>query len=132
MKKILIIEDNYMMRMFLINYLGRSYDVTAVESPHRALPLQDRGEQFDLIISDYYPEDKGESIAFQLLTSQIDHEETSLFVLTDHDKSEQRISALSNGARDTLSKPFNPQELRLRVSSVLNENNQFTGLRTVA
>ena len=132
MKKILIIEDNSMMRMFLSNYLGRHYQVEVVESPSAALELCERGSYFDLIISDYYNQGSEEIQAIQALNLQVNWRGTSLFMLTDEDKSEQRIAALSIGARDTLSKPFNPKELNLRVGSLLDQTNQFTDLRTVA
>ena len=38
-------------------------------------------------------------------------------VLTDQDKSDQRIETLKLGAKDSVSKPFNPVELQLRIMS---------------
>lgn len=132
MKKILIIEDNYMMRVFLLNYLGKTYDVKAVENPSEALKISTNGEYFDMIVSDYQSKNTEEEASLQALNMQLSWNGTSLFVLTDEDKSDQRINALTTGAKDTLSKPFNPQELNLRINTLLNQANQFTGLRTVA
>lgn len=132
MKKILIIEDNSMMRMFLTNYLGRHYDVEAVESPSKAAQLCGNGKLYDLIITDFYKQGSEEIQTIQALNLQTNWRGTSLFMLTDEDKSEQRITALSIGAKDTLSKPFNPKELDLRISSLIDQSNQFTDLRTVA
>lgn len=132
MKKILIIEDNYMMRVFLLNYLGKTYDVKAVESPSEALILSAKGVNFHMVISDYQISNSEEEASLYALNMQLSWQGTSLFVLTDEDKSDQRINALSAGAKDTLSKPFNPQELNLRINTMLDQENQFTGLRTVA
>lgn len=132
MKKILIIEDNYMMRVFLLNYLSKTYDVKAVENPSEALELSAQGAHFDMIVSDYQISNSEEEAALHALNMQLSWKGTSLFVLTDEDKSDQRINALSTGAKDTLSKPFNPQELNLRINTMLDQANQFTGLRTVA
>ncbi|MFY0594633.1 response regulator [Roseivirga sp.] len=132
MKKILIVEDNYMMRVFLLNYLGKTYDVAAVETPSEALALASQGQQFDLVLSDYQKEHSEESEVLNALNLQLAWSSTSLFILTDEDKSDQRINALNTGAKDTLSKPFNPKELNLRINSLLDQSNLFTGLRTVA
>ncbi len=132
MKKILIIENNYMMRMFLINYLGKSYDVTAVETPSESIALMVNGARFDLVVCDYYSENDAQYTDLQALHLHLNWESGSLFILTDKDKSEQRINALQNGAKDTLSKPFNPKELTVRISTLLNKSAQFSGLRTVA
>ena len=132
MKKILIIEDNYMMRVFLLNYLSKTYDVKAVENPSEAFKLSATGEHFDMIVSDYQKGNSEEEAALQALNMQLSWKGTSLFVLTDEDKSDQRINALTTGAKDTLSKPFNPQELNLRINTMLDQANQFTSLRTVA
>jgi DNA-binding NtrC family response regulator len=59
MDKILVIEDNLMMRLFLINYLGNDHDVSAVESPSEALVWLASNSAW-LIISDYHKKDSTE------------------------------------------------------------------------
>ncbi|OEK04557.1 response regulator [Roseivirga misakiensis] len=132
MRKILIVEDNYMMRVFLLNYLGKTHEVKAVETPTEAQALITQGQHFDLILCDYQEENTEACQILNTLNLQMAWSGTSLFILTDEDKSDQRINALQTGAKDTLSKPFNPKELTLRINSLLNQTNQFTGLRTVA
>lgn len=133
MKKILIIEDNSMMRMFLSNYLGKNYLVKAVESPSEAIKLLSESDShFDMVITDYIQQNSEEVQAIQALNLQLKWKSIPLFMLTDEDKSEQRIAAFSLGANETLSKPFNPKELNLRISLILDQHHEFKGLRTVA
>ncbi len=63
---------------------------------------------------------------------QIKWRNIPLFMLTDQDKSSERIDAFSLGAKDTLSKPFNPKELVLRIDSILNISSSMAEIRTVA
>lgn len=132
MKKILIIEDNDMMRLFLQNYLGKVYAVKTVSTPSQAMVYCEQNSLPDLVISDYQEKHSEESEILKALNMQLQWRNTPLFILTDEDKSVQRMNALSTGARDTMSKPFNPKELNLRVDCLLNQLPQTQVLRTVA
>lgn len=57
---------------------------------------------------------------------------TPWIVLTEQDKSDQRIKAFSWGAKDCVSKPFNPVELKLRIQSHLSYYTFSQGMVSVA
>lgn len=119
MDKVLVIEDNKMMRLFLYNYLGNDHDVSAVESPSEALVWLESNTA-SLIISDYHKKDSIGFNQLQKIKSLSAWTNVPMIMLTDNDKSEQRINALEFGVADCLSKPFNPVELNLRVNSIKN------------
>ncbi len=132
MKKILVIDDNAMMRMFLENYLGKTYEVVAVETPTEALKLHDAGLVPQMILADYHAKSSPEVTALNALSRQNNWADSPLFILTDDDKSEQRIDAFTLGAKDTMSKPFNPKELNMRMESMMGAVPATTTLRKVA
>ncbi|MCE7995575.1 MAG: response regulator transcription factor [Roseivirga sp.] len=132
MKKVLIIEDNVMMRLFLSNYLGNSYEVTAVESPQQAQGFIGRAEEFSLVLSDYYAPASEEHIALKRVQTAMAWQGVPMVILTDEHKSEQRIAAFQFGAQDCVSKPFNPLELSLRLKSIVIKNDIKAVYRPVA
>lgn len=108
-----------MMRLFLINYLDKNFDVTAVESPSEALELLEKRMRPDAVISNFYGSKNLERKPFLELISELEERSIPLLVLTDQDKSDQRIETLKLGAKDSISKPFNPVELQLRILSAI-------------
>jgi DNA-binding response OmpR family regulator len=121
MDKILVIEDNLMMRLFLINYLGNDHDVSAVESPSEALVWLASNSAW-LIISDYHKKDSTEFNQLKKVKSLFSWTIVPMIMLTDNDKSDQRIDALEFGVADSMSKPFNPVELNLRVHAIQKQS----------
>lgn len=111
-----------MMRLFLINYLDKNFDVTAVDSPSEAKALLDKKYMPDAVISNFYNNSHLEREAFTSLLDQLETQKIPSLVLTDEDKSDQRIETLKLGAKDSMSKPFNPVELQLRLLSAMGHN----------
>lgn len=132
MEKVLIIEDNAMMRMFLSNYLSRSYEVTAVESPQQAQGIVNSQEEFSLVLSDYYRSDSEEFKVLQSIQTAMTWQGVPMVILTDEHKSEQRIAAFELGAKDCVSKPFNPIELSLRLKGLMAQKEMKMVYRPVA
>jgi len=122
MKTILLIEDHELMRLFLVNYLNSEYEVISVATIKEANAWI-KYQHADLILADF-PKNE-DSLEMNVLQDQIQGSLTNLVVITDQDKSEQRIKALQWGAKDCLSKPFNPVELKLRIKSQLPVNLLF-------
>jgi len=117
MKTILLIEDNEMMRMFLTHYLGKEYEVNSVKNPQEATDWL-KFNSVDLIVSDF-PTNPILAVQIRDLRNVSDSKRIPIVMLTDQDKSEQRIQAFHWGVKDCISKPFNPIELKLRVQSHL-------------
>ncbi|GAB5525480.1 MAG: response regulator [Roseivirga sp.] len=132
MEKVLIIEDNAMMRMFLSNYLSRNYEVIAVESPQQAQDVMNSQEAFSLVLSDYYAPGTEEHKVLQTVQTAMTWLGVPMVILTDEHKSEQRIAAFELGAKDCVSKPFNPIELSLRLKGLVAQKEMKMVYRPVA
>ena len=132
MEKLLIIEDHPMMRLFLSNYFSKTYDITAVASPEEALGLMNNNDHFSLILADFQTPGSQNAATLQSLKQSAAFQGTPLVVLTDEHKSLQRIQALDLGADDSLSKPFNPVELNMRINHLIKLNQSPAVYRPVA
>jgi signal transduction histidine kinase/DNA-binding response OmpR family regulator len=112
--RILVVEDNSDLRKFIIDSLGKeSQFLEAADGKEGLRTAFD--ETPDLIISDVMmPEMDGITMTGKLKkdtrTSHI-----PLILLTAKTSDESKLSGLSTGADDYLTKPFNKQELLLKV-----------------
>ena len=133
MKRLLLIEDNHMMAMFLANYFTNSFSISIAKSPSEALELIEEGHvNFDLALVDYKSEEHKEYNHLKSLSEKLKWLQTPVIMLTDEDKSEQRLNAFQLGVKDTLSKPFNPEELNLRAKTIMATTVPSGSLRQVA
>lgn len=84
-RKILLVDDSPFFRNMLCPVLTvAGYDVVAVESPIRALELSERGDKFDLIISDIeMPEMNGFDFATKVRSSK-EWQNTPMVAMTSH------------------------------------------------
>lgn len=117
--QVFIVDDNEMMREFLTSYLGTEYSVTSFDSAEEVLKVLTPGFQPDLIIADYSMEGlDGLELLKNLKTSGYYQGIPVLFV-SGQQKSDTRIQCLEEGAEDFITKPFNPQELALKVKRII-------------
>ncbi|MEM1105598.1 MAG: response regulator [Pseudomonadota bacterium] len=113
---ILIVDDDDRIRDLLKRYLVREgYGVTAVgDAPSARRMLQKLA--FDLAIFDIMmPGEDGLS----LLSAVREEIATPVILLTARGDPDDRIEGLRRGADDYLAKPFEPEELALRIAAIL-------------
>jgi two-component system, OmpR family, phosphate regulon response regulator OmpR len=113
---ILVVDDDDRLRDLLKRYLTRQgHDVTTArdaDSARRFLETM----AFDLIVLDVMmPGEDGLS----LLSGIRPLIKTPVIMLTARGQAEDRIDGLRRGADDYLPKPFEPEELALRIASIL-------------
>jgi two-component system alkaline phosphatase synthesis response regulator PhoP len=83
------------------------------------------GQHFDLLLLDVMlPEVDGFSITEQV---RLSNHEVPILILTAKDMAQDRIAGLKRGADDYLTKPFNLEELLLRVSNLLRRSQRVKG-----
>lgn len=121
-----------MMRLFLASYFSKNYEVTTAETPAQANKIIEDGADFALIMADYQPKETTARAEFNLFHLKMKARNIPVVILTDNDKSDQRIDSLSLGIEDCLSKPFNPIELSMRVEQLAIKDNYRIQYRTVA
>jgi two-component system, OmpR family, phosphate regulon response regulator OmpR len=114
---ILIVDDDARIRELLRAYLAdHGYLVSLAASASEASERL-RGIQFDVIVLDVMmPGEDGISFANRL---RADGALTPILMLSALAEPRDRIAGLSSGVDDYLSKPFEPQELLLRLKSLL-------------
>jgi two-component system phosphate regulon response regulator OmpR len=113
---ILVVDDDDRLRDLLRRYLSREgHDVTvAKDAPQARRFLQTM--TFDLMVLDVMmPGEDGLSL-LKGLREEID---TPVIMLTARGQPSERIEGLKLGADDYLAKPFEPEELVLRIGSIL-------------
>lgn len=117
---ILLVEDEENLHEALkLNLELEGYEVTSAFDGAAALKAFDNA-YFDLIILDVMlPVMDGIQVAE---TIRIRNNETPILMLSARNSSADRVMGLKKGADDYLSKPFNLEELLLRVSKLINKN----------
>ena len=119
MSSILVVDDNQMMCEFLKNLLSSDYRVETSNDCKEAMTIIDGAIPPNLILLDYSL-DTGNCINFlKFLTTSEFHKHIPVLVLSGKQESEYRISCLQEGAKDYLTKPFNPIELKLRIKNLI-------------
>ena len=113
---LLVVDDDARLRDLLRRFLSeRGYVVTAVADAAEArahLSLMD----FDLLVVDVMmPGEDGVSLTRSIRETS----DVPVLMLTARDEPEDRITGLSGGADDYLTKPFDPRELLLRINAIL-------------
>lgn len=114
---ILAVDDDDRLRDLLKRYLTREgHDVTTAKDAASARKLM-ATMTFDLVILDVMmPGEDGLSLLKSVREKKSD---TPVILLTARSLPAERIEGLKIGADDYLSKPFEPEELALRISSIL-------------
>lgn len=120
---ILLVEDEENLHEALkLNLELDGYAVTSALDGAAALNAVD-AEYFDLIILDVMlPEMDGIHVTE---TIRISNNEVPILILSAKNSSADRVLGLKKGADDYLTKPFNLEELLLRVHKLINKNKKL-------
>ena len=114
---ILVIDDDARLRSLLKNYLnGQGFRVTVAASASAARGMLD-GLAFDALVLDVMM--PGESGLVFLKTLREAKSSVPVLMLSARAEAQDRIAGLTQGSDDYLTKPFEPQELLLRLNSLI-------------
>lgn len=116
-QRILLMEDEeHLLEAIKLNLELEGFFVRAVTDGKKALKVF-KEEKFNLIILDVMvPEIDGFQVAE---TIRLENTEVPIMFLTAKNTSEDRVQGLKKGADDYLTKPFNLEELILRVNNLI-------------
>lgn len=128
-RSILLVEDEENLHEALkLNLELEGYEVTSAMDGAAALKAL-QNEYFDLIILDVMlPEVDGISVTE---TVRISNNEVPILILSAKNSSADRVLGLKKGADDYLTKPFNLEELLLRVDKLINKNKKLQDKSTL-
>lgn len=120
--RILIVEDEDHIRENLkLNLELEGYEVVAVGDGAKAVKVF-REQRFDLVILDVMlPEMDGFDVCEQI---RLEDRETPILFLTAKDASVDKIKGLKTGGDDYMTKPFNLEELLLRIINLLKRTSK--------
>ncbi|MCP3761064.1 response regulator [Domibacillus sp. A3M-37] len=117
MKKILVADDEEILRMLIVDTLEDDFDITEAEDGQEALH-HIQTQAHDLIILDYMmPHFTGMEV---LETIRKNGVSTPVLMLTAKAQEADRELAMSRGADYFMAKPFSPIELMSLVQSILD------------
>lgn len=116
-ERILIVDDDEMIRNVLSEFFTElGYDVTTAVNGEDALS-KFMPSEYDLVISDLMMPDMD---GLALLKRLVAVDEKVLFLLvTGYPTLETAVEAIKNGAYDYIVKPFNMEDLRIKVERAL-------------
>lgn len=120
---ILLVEDEENLQEALkLNLELEDYEVTSAYDGAEALKAVDQ-EYFDLIILDVMlPELDGISVCE---TIRLKNHDLPILILSAKNSSADRVLGLKKGADDYLTKPFNLEELLLRVNKLIKKSERL-------
>jgi len=126
--RILIVEDDLMVQALLSAYLrSLNYLVSLASSGKEMLACID-SEKISLVLLDLgLPDEDGLTLTRQVRARS----DVPIIVLTARQGKSDRMAALEIGADDYLTKPFDPDELILRMKNILDRTNSATKERFV-
>ena len=113
--KVLIVDDSAVMRRLLRSSLQKwEYEVVEAQDGARAWELFQR-ERFPLVLTDWLmPELDGLELTRRIRASELPSY-VYIILLTAKSEKEDLVAAMDAGADDFLAKPFDPDELRVRM-----------------
>lgn len=123
-KKILLIEDDEDLGSLLCEYLKlNSFEVDLADTGKQAIGLFNE-KVYDLITIDIMlPDTNGIELAKYFRAAKPD---IPFIFITAKNRKEEIISGLKTGAEDYITKPFDPEELVLRLNIALRRNSENT------
>jgi len=126
---VLIVEDEESLREALkLNLDLEGYEVTTAHDGPAVLKLV-KNEYFDLIILDIMlPDMDGITVCE---TIRMQHNDVPILFLSARNSSADRVEGLKKGGDDYLTKPFNLEELLLRVDKLIHKNKKMKAPQSV-
>ncbi|MBC7554409.1 MAG: response regulator transcription factor [Taibaiella sp.] len=120
---VLVAEDEESLRDTLkLNLELEGYEVTTTDTGPRVLKMV-KNEYFDLIVLDIMlPEMDGITVCE---TIRMQHNDVPILFLSARNSGADRVEGLKKGGDDYLTKPFNLEELLLRVEKLITKNKKI-------
>lgn len=116
---ILVLDDEMSIRMLLENFLSKTYNVITCNDGQEGLKYLEEGNLPDLIVADIQmPNLDGYEFIRNVRASGF-FKNIPMIMLSGIESSSERVKCLKLGADDYLVKPFNPEELAIRIENLL-------------
>ncbi|MCB2219875.1 MAG: response regulator [Bacteroidetes bacterium] len=121
---ILVVEDNRDLRSYIKSIMAENYSVIEASNGKEGLEMA-IGNLPDLVISDVMmPEMNGYDLCKELKTSELTSH-IPVILLTAKASKENKIEGLETGADDFITKPFDQQELFVRIENIITQREKL-------
>ena len=128
-KRVLVVDDEENIRAILMEYLNEfGYEVTCAVNGKEALQIYNKN-RFDIILSDLVmrPMD-----GMELLGEVKKLNPDALFIMiTGYPSVDSAMEAIKKGARDYITKPFNIDEIKMKIERALLEQSMKGRLKNI-
>ncbi|MFB9865125.1 DNA-binding response regulator [Rufibacter immobilis] len=122
-KRLLVIDDEPSIGLILEHFFSKEYEVVVKKNGQEAMLWLQEGNLTDCIVADLeMPFMNGlEFIKILRVSSLL--KDIPLIMLSGKDETRDKIQCLRLGADDYMVKPFNPEELDLRIKNMVKKIN---------
>ncbi len=128
--KVLVIEDNETMREGMVQILQKMrLDVRDAADGASGLKIIE-SYPIDLVVTDYRMAGMDGIKVLEKIKQKSPH--TEVMIITAYGSIDLAVEAMQKGAADFITKPFSPQEFRLKIQRMLNKLDQDEKLRRLA
>jgi len=121
MKTILLVDDKVQLLTLLKQFLKTRYEVVLKYNGLEAIEWIQQGNIPDLILTDIQMPKMDGMKFLQIIKGSGIFSEIPVIILSSRESSQDRIECLKQGASDYISKPFNPEELLVRLERWLDK-----------
>jgi len=119
-KKVRVIDDELSIRMLLENFLNKTYTVFTKNDGLEGLSWLEEGNIPDLVVADIQmPNLDGYQFVENLRASGY-FRHIPIIMLSGIESTTEKIKCLKLGADDYIVKPFNPEELAIRIEILIS------------
>ncbi|MGA0558534.1 response regulator transcription factor [Larkinella sp. VNQ87] len=116
---VLVVEDDTYIRKVLRHTLKSDFEVTTLTNGIEAMDWLESGNAVDIIITDLQmPYLSGQDLIRTIRASTL-FRQVPIIVLSTFTDSATKIACLEQGADDYMIKPFNPLEVRAKITAIL-------------
>ncbi|MEP7263102.1 MAG: response regulator transcription factor [Bacteroidota bacterium] len=121
-RTLLVVDDELSIRMLLENFLSDEFHVITRENGYEALTWLKEGNHADLLLVDIdMPMLNGYEFTESIRKIK-GMNDVPVIMLSAKQKSADRIRSYSAGADDYIQKPFNPEELMVRIQAIFRRH----------
>lgn len=127
---VLVVEDNDTMREGIVRVAEKMNAAVAAvaDAPQAQRALQDA--RYDVVVTDYkLPGGDGLQVLRQAKTR---HPESEVMVITAYGTIELAVEAMQAGAADFITKPFSPEELRVKLAKLFERLEERREIRRLS
>jgi phosphoserine phosphatase RsbU/P len=125
--KILIVDDSKVITLLIDSILKEDYDTVTASDGLKAIEANNQ-EKPDLILMDVEMPNMNGYEACKIIKEQNENTFTPIIFITSKNDLQSMKTGLRAGAEDYLTKPFEPEELLVRVQAVLRTKKLYNQL----